>query len=290
MNTKANKWTFYFLAQKEIDFLESIASLKNIPTLAQYAKVEVGITTGANKFFTVPLSIVKQFDLQDFVQPMVGRSVQVSSLVFSTDDWQKNIENEARAHLLVFPENGKINHYPGALKYLAFGEEQGIHKGYKCRIRNQWYVVPSLKISDALFIRRNNLYPKLVLNQAQAYTTDTMHRVYIRPNVDKKAVVASFYNSLSLAFAEIKGRSYGGGVLELMPSEVGSILLPFKAENAALFEAIDQQLRSKTHIETILKITNQKILKKGFGFSNSDIDLATSIWKKLSSRRVNRSK
>jgi hypothetical protein len=28
-----------------------------------------------------------------------------------------------------------------------------------------------------LFIRRNNLFPRLILNEANAYTTDTMHRV-----------------------------------------------------------------------------------------------------------------
>ena len=33
----------------------------------------------------------------------------------------------------------------------------------------------------------NNLYPKFVLNEAGAYTTDTMHRVFIKEGVNKKA-------------------------------------------------------------------------------------------------------
>jgi adenine-specific DNA methylase len=48
---KSNKWTFYFLDQKEIDFLERLQSNKTIPKLGEYAKVEVGITTGSNPFF-----------------------------------------------------------------------------------------------------------------------------------------------------------------------------------------------------------------------------------------------
>ena len=52
----SNKWTFYFLDQEEIDFLETIAERKKIPTIKKYAKVEVGITTGSNSFFTVPLN------------------------------------------------------------------------------------------------------------------------------------------------------------------------------------------------------------------------------------------
>ena len=97
-------------------------------------------------------------------------------------------------------------------------EDQKIHKSYKCRIRNEWYTLPSLRISGAIFIRRNNIYPKLIINNAQAYTTDTMHRVTARSDIALKAFTASYYNSLSLYFLEICRRSYGGGVLELMPN------------------------------------------------------------------------
>jgi len=41
---------FLFLEQEEIDFIEEIASRRNLPTIGNYAKVEVGITTGSNDF------------------------------------------------------------------------------------------------------------------------------------------------------------------------------------------------------------------------------------------------
>ena len=116
------------------------------------------------------------------------------------------------------------------------------------------------------------------------------HRVSIKNGVNKNAVIASFYNSLSLAFSEIVGRSYGGGVLELMPSEAGRILLPYAEKNAELLPIIDEMMREKKHINDILKITNEIILKKNFGFSSKEIILANSIWKKLSARRLNRGK
>ena len=87
---KSNKWTFYFLEQEEIDFLETIAKRRNIPTLEKFARVEVGITTGSNDFFTVPLTTVEEYELQDYARPMVGRSVQVNSVIFTEKDWQKN--------------------------------------------------------------------------------------------------------------------------------------------------------------------------------------------------------
>jgi adenine-specific DNA methylase len=287
---KSNKWTFYFLDQKEIDFLERLQESQQIQKLGKYAKVEVGITTGSNPFFTVPLSTVQFYDLEKYAKPLVGRSVQVPSVIFTQEDWQKNRAEEARTHLLTFPKMADLNGSIGARDYIKWGEEQKINEGYKCRIRDEWQIVPSLRISDALFIRRNNLYPKLIINEAEAYTTDTMHRVTVKPNVEIKALTASYYNSLSFAFSEICGRSHGGGVLELMPNEVEEILLPYNLNNAELLPEIDKMIRAKKNISEILKITNQKILKENFGFTDSEIELADSIWRKLSKRRLNRGK
>jgi len=287
---KSNKWTFYFLEQEEINFLENIAIDRNIPVLGKFANVEVGITTGSNDFFTVPLSTVEEYYLQEYARPMVGRSVQVNSVIFTNKDWENNKFSKAKAHLLVFPDRDNLNKKNGAVKYIEFGESKEIHKGYKTGIRNDWFVVPSLKISDALFIRRNNLYPRLIINQAGAYTTDTMHRVFVHPGTNIEALTASYYNSLSLAFTEVSGRSHGGGVLELMPNEAERVLLPYHIANASLLQEIDKLIRNKTDIEDVLKFTNQIILKEHFGFSQTEIDMAHRIWKKLSSRRLNRGK
>lgn len=287
---KSNKWTFYFLEQNEIDFLEKLQNDKIIPRLNEYAKVEVGITTGSNPFFTVPLSIVQFYGLENYAKPLVGRSVQVPSAIFTEEDWIKNRNSEARTHFLSFPKMEELNGSVGARDYISWGEENNIHKGYKCRIRDEWQIVPSQRISDALFIRRNNKYPKLIINEAEAFTTDTMHRVTVKERVNLKALTASYYNSLSFAFAEICGRSHGGGVLELMPNEVERILLPYNENNAELLPIIDKIIREKKDISELLKITNEKILKENYGLTNKEIDLADSIWKKLSNRRLNRGK
>jgi len=285
---KSNKWTFYFLEQKEIDFLEKLQNDKIIPRLNEYAKVEVGITTGSNPFFTVPLSIVKSYNLEKYAKPLVGRSVQVPSAIFTKKDWVKNRDSEARTHFLSFPKMEELNDAIGAKNYISWGEENNIHKGYKCRIRDEWQIVPSQRISEALFIRRNNKYPKLIINEAHAYTTDTMHRVTVKDKVNIKALTASYYNSLSFAFAEICGRSHGGGVLELMPNEVERILLPYDEKNAQLLPIIDKMIRQKKDISELLKITNDKVLKENYGLTDEEIDLADSIWRKLSNRRLNR--
>ena len=285
---KSNKWTFYFLDQEEIDFLEDISTQSSVPAMGDYAAVEVGITTGANAFFTVPASTIEHFTMQEYAKPLVGRSVQVNSLKFTKKDWMQNVDSGARAYILDFPGFNLLRKNKKALEYLEEGKRKNIHKGYKCRIRDEWQRVPSLWVSDALFIRRNNIFPKLVINEAGAYTTDTMHRVKIKDHVDIDALVAGFYNSLSFAFSEISGRSYGGGVLELMPGEVENIRLPYKKGNAFLLKEIDLMMRKKFSIEKILEYTNNIILKDGCGFSTPEIEIAHNIWKKLSGRRLNR--
>ena len=283
----ADKWTYYFLDKEELDFLNKVR-IDGMPKIGTYADVEVGITTGSNGYFTVPQGVVDMYQLHEYARPMVGRSVQVNSLCFTKADWQQNLANGAKANLLVFTPGAKENGNEGTKAYIENGEQQGINKGYKTSIRDDWYVIPSIKLSDAFFLRRNNLYPKFVLNDAQAYTTDTMHRVYIKDGVNRKAFVVSYYNSLSFAFAEILGRNFGGGVLELMPSEVEGVYLPYREENAKLFEKVDQMVREKKTADEILDFTDKELLQKGIGFSETETKMARSIWYKLMGRRLNR--
>ena len=280
-----DKWTYYFLDKKELDLLNKV---KKMTTISSFANVEVGITTGSNDFFTVPQSVVDLYQLERYARPMVGRSVQVNSLCFTKKDWRANVSSGAKAHLLVFTPDAKGNGNEGVKSYLEEGERNEVDKGYKNSIRDYWWVIPSIKVSDALFLRRNNLYPKFVLNEACAYTTDTMHRVFIKSGVNKRAFVASYYNSLSFAYAEILGRNFGGGCLELMPSEVGGICLPYREENEQIFDTLDLMLRKKASADEILDYTDEIILHQGIGLSKEEVKLARSIWHKIINRRLSR--
>ena len=64
----------------------------------------------------------------------------------------------------------------------------------------------------------------------------------------------SYYNSISFAFTELCGRSYGGGVLEILPCEVGNIYVPKLdmvpiEEIRDLLEQIDSIVRNNQNIE-----------------------------------------
>jgi adenine-specific DNA methylase len=282
-----SKWTHYFLSRKEVEFLEEVKQLNDVKNLGSYCKVEVGITTGANPFFTVSKEVVEEYDLLEYAFPMVGRSVQVPSIILKKKDWLINVNNGSRAYFLLFPTYEELN--SGAKEYINYAEVNNkYHKGYKCRIRDEWYRVPSTSLSDGLFIRRNNIFPRLIENKISAYTTDTMHRVWVKGNVKLLSVIGSYYNSLSLGQAELQGRSHGGGVLELMPNETESILLPYSDSNSEYVAYIDKMFRKGKGILDILEVMNEIILKNQLGFSNSEIALCESIRCKLLGRRMSR--
>jgi adenine-specific DNA methylase len=95
--------------------------------ISTYANVEVGITTGANGYFTVPQSVVEMYQLQAYARPMVGRSVQVNSLCFTEKDWKKNLRFDAKANLLVFTPDAKTNGNEGTKAYIGNGDQRGIY-------------------------------------------------------------------------------------------------------------------------------------------------------------------
>ena len=73
-----------------------------------------------------------------------------------------------------------------------------------------------------------------------------------------------------------------------MPSEVEGVYLPYREENAKLFDKVDQMVREKKTADEILDFTDKELLQKGMGLSETETKMARSIWYKLMGRRLNR--
>ena len=196
--------------------------------------------------------------------------------------------------MLVFPDIPEADYPEKYRAYIRQGEASKQNAGYKCKIRDRWYIIPSIWVPDAFFLRRNYEYPKFVLNECNAISTDTMHRMKINDGVDKRLLLLSYYNSVSFAFAETCGRSYGGGVLEILPGEMGNILIP-KLEHIApsklnrLLNMVDFIVRTDSNIENALDLVDREILQDELGVSQNVCTKCRSIWKKLKTRRLGRS-
>jgi adenine-specific DNA-methyltransferase len=197
------------------------------------------------------------------------------------------VEKQSPAFLVNLPDE-PFYRLPDSLKeYVTSGEEKGMNKGYKCRIRNRWYVVPSAWIPQAFMLRQIHHYPKIILNDAAATSTDTIHRVKLRNGVPARTVAASFLNSLTFAFSEVTGRSYGGGVLELEPNEAEKLPLPLIGADMLNLDELDTLLR-ENNIHAALNITDRVLLQDGLGLSDEETKMLRAIWQKLRDRRINR--
>lgn len=288
------KWTKYFLTPKENECIRNISLRKDFYTFDEISLVNVGITTGNNKYFSIDRETVDQYQLQDVVLPLIGRSSHAHGIYFTKEDWNQNITDGTRAYLINFPTDISFEEYPELhQKYILEGEKNGDNKGYKCGIRERWYVVPSVWVPDAFFLRRNNTFPKFVLNNIDAVSTDTMHRIKFKEGINPKKVLLSYYNSITFAFTEIAGRSYGGGVLEILPREVGGIPLPdlqnFDDEKTdELILLIDDYVRNKKNIDELLDIMDQNVLVEYMGMNMEEARVYRGVWKKLMKRRLER--
>jgi len=293
MQHAKEKWTKYFTTPDEIKIIQQIKKDVRFAPFSDFGTINVGVTTGHNDYFSIDKQTCDEYQLADVTLPLIGRSSHAHGIYFTDKDWMKNVESGKKARLIVFPSK-ELKDYPLLhKKYIKLGEKNEVNKGYKCSIRDKWYVVPSIWVPDAFFLRRNNLYPKFVLNNCGAISTDTMHRMKFNEDVDADTLLLSYYNSISFAFTEICGRSYGGGVLEILPGEMGNIMLPiikgFPADKKnELLEKIDIIVRTNGNIENALDIIDKSVLVDFLGMQPELCKSCRAIWKKLQSRRLGR--
>ena len=287
MDHSKEKWTQYFLSSGEIKLLRELKEHPGLTRAGTVMDVDVGVVTGRNDFFVLTGTQVQKWSLEQHARRAVGRSGHLKGVIFSEDDWSINVENNLAAFLLDFRDVPFDNLPAKAKEYIRLAEQGKINTGFKCRIRERWYSVPSIWIPDAFMLRQVHAYPKLILNRAGATCTDTIHRVKLLNGASGKVVTAAFLNSLTFAFAEVIGRSYGGGVLELEPNEAEKLPLPLRGAESLDLKQIHHLLK-KDEINSILDMTDHILLVKGLGISTRDAKIIRGIWAKLRDRRINR--
>jgi len=287
MDHSSEKWTQYFLDQDELDLIRALRTDSRLTLSGKLIDVDVGVVTGLNEFFIMTEQQTRDRELQPYIQPVVARSGHLAGIFFSDNHWEAHSTNQFSTRMLKAP-GIPFAELPEALKqYVLKGEEAGAHLGYKCRIRDNWYVVPSVWVPDAFMLRQVHSYPKIILNETGATCTDTIHRVRFRTDRPHEMVTAAFLNSLTFAFSEIVGRSYGGGVLELEPNEAEKLPIPLIGAEALDADELNQ-LILQGKIDAVLDITDRILLREGLGLSIIDTERLRGIWYKLRDRRINR--
>mgnify|MGYP000154694544 CR=1 FL=1 len=278
------KWTHHFLTSDELTFIDN---LKNeLKTVNDYTVSRPGIVTAANKFFIIDKETEKQYNLSKYTKPIIQKGKFVNgSVVFNNEDFQQLVDNKYPTQLLQLNDNDKIS--KKLREYLDIGELEKIPNRYKCKIRNNWYVIPNISEKpDAFFFKRSHLYPKLLKNDSNAFVTDSAYKVDMRNDYNLNSFIYSFYNTLTLLLSELDGRYYGGGVLELIPSEFKKLPIPYNVISNNLFEEFTSDFENKSNIEQILIKNDYNILNNTLGISNEDLLKLSDIRNKLKRKRL----
>jgi len=280
------KWTSLFLSNKIFKALDEAEQAQELTPLGQLASIDIGVVTGRNSFFVLTEDLKNQIGSNGLTVPILGHTSALKSIIYKPSDL-KEYSNHFPAYLLALAGKNTDEFSQHLKEYIKSGEQEEVHKGFKCRIRHRWFDVPSVYVPDAFMFRQIHRFPLFVVNDSGATSTDTIHRVQVKNGISTRNLAATFYNSLTFAWAEVCGRSYGGGVLELEPMEAEELPIPHNPDVEIDVEKVDTLLRTGHEIEALDYVDNI-VLKGTLGFDNPMIKNIRIAWDELRNRRMNR--
>ena len=279
--TVEGKWTRALLTVKERSLLDGLLNLPEVHAFDKIAEVDVGIVTGANKFFLVTDRVVEEFKLQKWAHPMFGRSQHCGGVIYDEKQHKEN-SRLGNPNNFIWLKGEKDLFDDRVLNYLHEGEREGLPKRYKCRVREPWYTVPSVYSTKIGMLKRAHNNHRLIYNKLDAFSTDTAYRIRAGKHSAEKLVYC-FVNGLTALSAELEGRHYGGGVLELVPSEIEKILIPFPKSVRAKLRKLDSLVREENATDVLEE--QSKCVLGALGITKGDRDLILSAWSRLKNRR-----
>jgi adenine-specific DNA-methyltransferase len=278
--TVEGKWTRALLDPKTRSLFDGLLGENEVHKFDQIAEVDVGIVTGANKYFLVTDDVVEQYGLSKWAHPAFGRSGHCPGVVYDDRQHEANARNGNPTNLILFRDSS-VEKNSKVREYIELGEREKLHTRYKCRIRTPWYSVPSIYSTEIGMLKRAHDTPRLILNRIGAYTTDTAYR--IRSDVPPEKLVYCFVNALTALSAELEGRHYGGGVLELIPSEIERLYIALPRKISASLSLLDRDVRTMPS-RAVLEKQSKKVLG-ALGLSRSDQSRLLEGWQSLRDRR-----
>lgn len=279
--TVQGKWTRALLDYETRSLFDELADHQEVFKFDEIAKVDVGIVTGANKFFLVPDETVKRHRLGQWAHPMFGRSEHCPGIIYDNAQHAANALKGNPTNFLWFQEKDKTVD-TAARAYIKLGEDEELHTRYKCRVRKPWYTVPSVYSTEIGMLKRSHNTPRLIMNSIGAYTTDTAYRIRAK-DVAAEKLVSNFINPLTALSAELEGRHYGGGVLELIPSEIERLVIPLPAKAKVDLVELDHAIRSYSTHQVLSR--QGTVVLGAMGLSNATQNCVLEGWRKLKDRR-----
>lgn len=275
IRSSPESWTKFLLTSVEWEAFAVARQFPQFRPLKEIATLSVAIVTGANDYFTLDDATVRQHGLKPWARPLLARTADSPGIIFRPEDHATALQAGKKCWLLDFAANRPdpmLDARPA--EYLRGGSEQGLHKRYKTSIREPWYRVPHIQRGAVMMAKRSHQHHRLILNEAGVFTTDTIYRGEMTAAYRgrERDLVATFHNSVTMLSAEIEGRTYGGGVLELVPSEIGRLRVPM-VDGGNVINQLDRVSRQtggqRDADDNVIDATDKVLSKLVPGFSDA---------------------
>lgn len=213
------KWLPYF--QKN----ELIVENSQLVALSDYGKFSRGIATGANEFFVLkPSDVKQQFLLETECLPCITRSSQVKKPVFELDDYQELVSKDSPVYLFAANEQ----HSKAADRYIQYGVSQKFDQRFLTKSRNPWYKTEKRQPSRLLLGVFSRGGYKVVLNRTNALNLTCFHG--FQPNLFGIEQIEKLFLYLSSQVGRqiisLSMRKYGDNLDKFEPNDLNMALVP----------------------------------------------------------------
>jgi adenine-specific DNA methylase len=269
------------LTRDEARLYELVCAHRRVRPLGEVAIVRIGVVTGANDFFVRSAQDIEALGKSIESLPIVSRGAWLQRPRWRAADQRAVFDKPSRLLLL----DPTVEYDDGVAEELRGGEELGLHKRHHCSKREPWYALADTKAPHLFLPYMGSIPPKLIVNDAGAICTNSIHRVWKLKEAKTtiRALAAGSWTTLFALSAEIEGRSYGGGVLKLEPGGAARAVLPLGA-SAEFLDEIATVL-DEGGLEAARSLSDQRLLIDGLGLSRQDIELLHAAAVRLREQR-----
>ncbi|MFQ6084299.1 MAG: hypothetical protein ACE5WD_13205 [Candidatus Aminicenantia bacterium] len=213
---KDTKWNLYLRATP---IYYKIINNKSIIKLESISTVIRGFTTGANEFFLLDKRKVKSWGLKSkYLKSALSSPRDIKKISFD--------KNDVKEYMFVCHKPKKEIKSKNVLKYIEAGEEKRYNKRPTVSNRKLWYDLGKREQAPILLPRLSWERFMFVWNKVKCIPNNIFYEITPKNKKDIVVLLGILNSSFSTLIAELNGRSYGGGVLEIAVYELKKFPIP----------------------------------------------------------------